>query len=361
MAFAIIVLAYFLTLQFVATRVDYSNSRFLPYFVSLISLIILNILRVYCQEYFPDIPNYKAIFEEIPAVSSIINADFRVDYYPPNIEIGFSLFISIFKFFSESYSWFLFFVSLIELLVFNIFCSKHRINIVNAIPVYLSFNYLTFQIGMLRQAMAFCIFLLALIYINRKIIYFIFILIGLSLHNSMIFCALLFWTDKIVNRVFYHIVFFLSIFLYVLKIDIISMFLPYVPLGDALSGGRISYYLDVNRPNAYLGIGFWDRLILYILMNLVYTRLVLKNEINKYNNLIFNLGISVIILQMVFFSSPTITSRLRYYTVLFPVIFISEYVYSKEKEGLTWLYQLLFIPYLLMYLIFQANYLISTD
>jgi hypothetical protein len=359
MFFAIIVLIYFLLIQFFANNIIYDKQKhkYFPYFVSFISLIVLTILRLYCQEIFPDIPNYKEIFDEIPPVSFIINSGFSLDYFDPFIETGFSILISIYKFFSNSFSLFLLLISLFELLVFYIFCNKYKINIVNAIPIYLSFTYLTFQIGMLRQALAFCCFLLALIYINRKIVYFLFLLLGLTMHNSIIFCFLLFWTDKFINRNFLYVLFLISLILYILKIDIINLFLPYLTLGDSNAAYRVGYYMDVDRPNSFLGVGFWDRLLLFIIMNIVYTKLIIKGKINKYNNLIYNLGISVIIVQMIFFSSPTITSRLRYYIVIFPVIFISEYLYSLKRSELNWLKQLIFVCYLFMYLMFQATYL----
>jgi hypothetical protein len=212
---------------------------------------------------------------------------------------------------------------------------------------------------MLRQALAFCFFLLALMYINRKFIFFLLLFIGLAFHNSMIFCFLLFWVDKFINRKFFYYIFICSLIIYILKIDLINFLLPHITLIESNASFRVGYYMDVDRPNSYLGIGFWDRSILFILMNIIYSKLLGENKINKFNNLIYNLGVSVIIVQMIFFSSPTITSRLRYYIVLFPVIFISEYIYSKKKDRFNWLYQILFIMYLLMYLTFQSTYLLE--
>jgi hypothetical protein len=358
MVFAIIVLIYFLFIQYLAHNVSYRENKFLPFYGLLFSFILLNLLRIYCQEIFPDIPNYRIIFEDTPSISFALSSGFSLDYFDPYVEIGFSLLISVFKVFSNSYFLFLFFVSTIELAVFYIFCNKFKISLINAIPIYLSFTYLTFQIGMLRQALAFCCFLIALIYINRKAIYFLLIFIGLTLHTSIIFCLFLFWSDRIINRNIFYALFMVALILYILEIDIIGTYLPYLQIEGSIAAGRVGYYMDVDRPNSYLGIGFWDRLILFVLMNIVYTKLSIRNEINKFNIIIYNLGISVILVQMIFFSSPTITSRLRYYIVIFPVIFLSEYIYSKRREGINWLYQIPFVMYLFMYLIFQATYLL---
>jgi hypothetical protein len=145
--------------------------------------------------------------------------------------------------------------------------------------------------------------------------------------------------------------------MYLLRINIIKDIIYFFGMGHITEKGRIAYYFWVYRPDNYLGIGFWERIILLVLMNLAYTDLLRKSKINKYNNLMYNLGISVILLQMIFFSTPTITSRLRYYIVIFPIIFLTEYIYSEQKNKLKWVYQSLLFIYLLMYLHFLASYL----
>jgi len=358
MLFSIIVLLYFLIIQFFANNTKQYSYKGLPYFVLFLSFIILNIFRIYCQTLFPDIPNYKSIFETIQPISFVIKSGYGLEYYDADVEIGFRVLISIYKLFSNNFYFFLFFISLIELSVYYLFCKKYKISIVNAFPIYIGLTYLTFQIGMLRQALAFCFFLFGLIYINRKIVFILFILLGFTFHRSILFCIILFWTDKFVNRKVLYIIFLFSLVLYILKIDIINNFVSFIGIEDTFQAARVGFYMNVDRPNSYLGIGFWERFISFILMNLVYTELSRKNKISKNNNLIYNLGISVILLQMIFFSSPTITSRLRYFIVIFPSIFLSEYIYSECKCRFRWLYQFLFIIYLLMYLNFQATYLI---
>lgn len=358
MLFSLIVLLYFLLIQFFANNAKYYSNKGLPYLVLFLSFIILNIFRIYCQSFFPDIPSYKSIFETIQPISFVIKSGYGLEYYDSNIEVGFRMLISIYKLFSNDFGSFLFFISIIELSIFYFFCKRYKISTVNAFPIYIGLTYLTFQIGMLRQALAFCCFLLALVYINRKTVYILFILLGFTFHRSILLCILLLWSDKFVNRKILYVIFLFSLVLYILKIDIINYFVPYLGMEDITQKGRVGFYMNVDRQNNFLGIGFWDRLISFILMNLVYTDLLRKNKISKNINLIYNLGISVILLQMIFFSSPTITSRLRYYIVIFPLIFLSEYIYSECKSRLKWLYQFLFFIYLLMYLYFQATYLI---
>ncbi|MHC1704329.1 MAG: EpsG family protein [Tenuifilaceae bacterium] len=353
MLFSITVLLYFILIQLLANNTKYYINKGLPYFVIFLSFIILNIFRVYCQSFFPDIPNYRILFETNQPISSII----KYGYQKSDVEIGFRVLITFFKIFSSNFGLFLFFISTIQLSIFYFFCKRYKISLVNAFPIYISLTYLTFQIGMLRQALAFCFFLLALVYINRKTLYLIFILLGFTFHKSILFCILFLWSDRFINRKVLYAVFFGSVVIYLLRINIIYDIIYLFGMGHITEKGRIAYYLWVHRPDNYLGIGFWERIILLILMNLAYADLLIKNKINKYNNLIYNLGISVILLQMIFFSTPTITSRLRYYIVIFPIIFLTEYVYSEQKNRLKWLYQSFIFIYLLMYLSFLSTYL----
>lgn len=357
MLLSIIVLLYFVVVQFFANNLKYYGSKGLPYFVLFISFIFLNILRIYCQSFFEDIPNYRSIFETVQSISFVIQNGYGLELYDADVEIGYRLFNSIFKFFLNDFASFLFFISIIELSVFYLFCKQFKISVVNAFPVYIALTYITFEIGMLRQALAFCFFLLALMYINKKIVYFLIILLGFTFHKSILFCLLFLWSDKFVKKEIIYGFFLVSLVLYILKIDIISYFMSYLRIEDEVEAGRVVFYMNVERENNFLGIGFWERIISFFLMNLIYVDLLKKNKVSRENNLIYNLGVFVILLQMIFFSSPTITSRLRYYIVIFPFIYISEYIFSEYKSNLKWGYQFLFCMYLFLYLYFQSTYL----
>ena len=354
-----LLLFYFLVIQFVGLNAKESISKSMSYFVLFVSLILLNLVRLYGQSYFPDIPEYNYIFEKIKPLSFVLKNGYGLDDFAPNVEIGYLYFVSIFKSFSNDFSFFLIFISLIQLSVFYYFCKKYKLSTVGAFPIYIALTYLTFQIGMLRQALAFCIFLIALIHVNKKTIYLLLICLGVFFHTSMIFCFTLIWVDKFISRKKLFLLFLVALVLYIGKIDVVSYIISLSGYEKEFNAGRGGYYLlGVDRQNNYLGIGFWDRTLLFVFMNLAYRELLLQKRINEYNNVIFNLGISVILMQIIFFASPTITSRLRYYAVIFPVIFISEYIYVYVKSNLTQVYQVFFSVYLFMHLYFQANYLL---
>ena len=68
----ILLLLYFLTIQFFALNAKKFISDSMPYFVLFVSLILLNLVRLYGQSFFPDIPEYKYMFEKIQPISFII-------------------------------------------------------------------------------------------------------------------------------------------------------------------------------------------------------------------------------------------------------------------------------------------------
>lgn len=391
-----IILLLFIVQDFIyqLNRFFFSKSD-IRFVTLLVGFILLQILRIYCQQEFPDIPEYKDLFNDAKSFTDIVESNIGFSYFISEttleVESGYRMFMSLFKSFSGDYSLYLFFVSIIELGTFYYFCKKMKISIFCALPIYISLTYITFQIGMLRQALAFCVFLLAILNLHRKWIYLGLIIIGYFFHRSMAFCLLLIWADRFVSPKYFIYAFILSLIIYILKIELINDLWAHFFLEDS---NRINFYLNVDRENNYLGIGFWERVISFVVMTYFYNKLVVKQNLTTYvgynlpnstisqyiGNLstkevkyginrnydimtvLYNLGVSVILLQMYFFSSPTITSRLRYYIVIFPMIFIVEYIrrninnYQKRA-----CYMLPIYGYLLLYLCTQAGYLIGID
>lgn len=392
-----IVLLFFIVLSFLyqTNRSFFSKSG--PKFVMLlVGFILLQILRVYCQQGFSDIPEYKDLFIETKSFVDIIEGDANFNYFLSEttleVESGYRVFMSLFKSFSGDFSLYLLFVSLIELSTFYYFCKKMKINIFCALPVYIGLTYITFQIGMLRQALASCVFLLAILHLHRKWIYLGLITVGFFFHRSMLFCILLIWVDRFVPPKYLTYAFLVSLVVYILKIELISELWSSIFQGDS---NRVNFYLSMDRENNYLGVGFWERVIFFVVMTYFYNKLVrqnqaesvarnssngttskfindlltkkadyeiIKNTLNNANYsamiVLYNLGAAVILLQMYFFASPTITSRLRYYIVIFPLIFVVEYIRRNiDSYQKRICYMLPVYGYLFLYLCTRAGYL----
>lgn len=398
MIVSVITLLFFVIQSFFyqLNRFFFSKSG-IRFITLLVGFILLQILRIYCQQKFPDIPEYKDLFMNAKSLTDIIENNIGFSYFTSNttleVESGYRVFMSLFKSFSGNFSLYLLFVSIIELSTFYYFCKKMRLNIFCALPIYISLTYITFQIGMLRQALASCIFLLAILNLHRKWIYLGLITIGFFFHRSMAFCILLIWTDKFIPPKYLIYAFVISLIIYLFKIELINDLWSLLFLEDS---NRVNFYLNVDRENNYLGIGFWERVISFAVMTYFYNKLIIRQSqikcvfdglstnttsglsnnlymgrinykinrkiLNNFNNntmtVLYNLGVTVILLQMYFFSSPTITSRLRYYIVIFPMIFIVEYIRCNINNYPKRIcYMLPIYGYLFLYLYTQASYL----
>ena len=360
MLFPLVVLLYFLILNLIYTGVrSFDNKIEIRVVILFVSFLLLEVLRLYCQQYFPDIPEYRDIFKDVLPISKVMSPNYSLEYYDgktlTSAEPGFLLFVSIFKFFSLDFSSFLFFVSLVELLCFYYFCKRMGVSLYLAIPIYLSLTYLTFQIGMLRQALAFCLLLIALLNISNRYVFFILIIVGYFLHRSMAFCCLLYFSKRKFSPKVLMWTFLVSLTIYLLKIEIIQKVWVLVGLEEL---NRVDYYFESEIVTSFLGVGFWERVILFIFMYIAYKFLYRKNQLNEKYILLFNLGVFVIFLQLIFYSSPVVTSRLRYYIVIFPILFISLFVNKEIKNVQNRLFlQLPIYSYLIMYLFTLGTYI----
>lgn len=331
-------------------------------FLLLIGIILLQILRIYCQQLFPDIPEYSYLFQNVSPLTEVLEKKSIKDilFVGSSLEVegGYNLFMSLFKCFSKDFQLYLFFISCIEYVTFCYFCNKCNLNLYTALIVYISLTYISFQIGMLRQALACCIFFIALLNIKNKWHYFILVSIGFLFHRSMAFCFLLFWVNKYINPKYFQVLFIFSLIIYILKIEFINDLWATIMVEDS---NRVSYYLNVERENNYLGIGFWERVLLFVTMTYFYTKFN-SYELLRHPSIIllYNLGCCSIFLQLIFFSSPTITSRLRYYVVIFPMIFILENISHliKSKKYITLCILPIYV-YLIFYMYSQGGYLIG--
>jgi hypothetical protein len=360
-------LLYFYFLQFIEKFQKITSDKSIRIFSFIMAFILLQILRVYGQSSFPDIPNYNLIFNEIRPLSFVLKNGYGLEYYEESeeygslltvpIETGFSLLISLFKLFSSNFNLFLFFVSLFQLSTFYFFCRKKGLNLLGAVMAYVGLTYITFQIGMIRQSIAFCFFLFALLNLNKKTNYILLIFLGFTFHRSALFCLVFIWSNIFINRKIIYFVSIFSLFIYLFQIDFMNDFFKLVTLADIFESGRLDFYLNVDRSNNYLGIGFWERVFLLFIINLAYLDLLKKGLVTSSRNIFYNLSFALIIIQLFFFSSPTITSRLRYYLILFPILFLLDYIRLVKDENLKNVYQFAIFLYLQAQIYFLSTYL----
>ena len=336
-------------------------------FVAGFFYITLQLLRVYGQTFFPDIPEYYNIFNSIKSIDFVWINGYGLEHYEDidefggvfavPIEKGFLLLISIFKLFSGSFELFLLLISTFQLYIFYLFCKKLRIKVVAGLMAYTGLIFITFHLGMIRQSIAFCFFLIGLMNIDRKLLFTLTILLGTAFHKSLLICLFLLFSDVFIKRKLVYLLSVFSLILYIFQIDLITELINSVLYLDGFQLGKVDFYLNVDRSNNYLGIGFWERLTLLIVTNMAYSDLSKRNLVTSNMNLLFNVGLFIIILQLVYFASPTITSRFRYYFALFPILFLLEYAYLLKDLILKRMIICIIFVYLQSQLYFLGSYL----
>lgn len=312
----------------------------------------LQILRIISQQHFPDIPNYLDVYKNVTPVWEI--GESPIFKGSDNIEYGIIILMSLCKGCFDNYNFFLFIVSILELCALNFFCKRYDVKFINALLITVCMSY-AFQIGILRQALAMCILYIALCYIKKIHIYICLIALGVLFHKSLIICLLIPIFSFIKNYKIWGFLFITSVIIYLLQINILPNFLNHV--GEYFA--RVDFYINTTDiENKYISIGFWDRLIQGIMLIYIYHKLKSKDLINSKYHIIFIIGMLGLIMQMIFFEIPVITSRLRYYFFLFPIFFIAEFIYKHASKTNSVLYKLIFMSYMILQMYIQVNYMV---
>jgi hypothetical protein len=113
--------------------------------------------------------------------------------------------------------------------------------------------------------------------------------------------------------------------------------------------------LDANLENNYLGIGYWDRLVQFIIIYFIYSSLSKREKLDSITISFINLSLCLIFLQLYAFNYPIFTNRLRFYFCLFMFIVIDRYLStSRHKNSFLIGYSLL---YSIMMLTISTSYL----
>ena len=174
------------------------------------------------------------------------------------------------------------------------------------------------------------------------------------MHLSMLFCFFMIWTNKKINVWYFYLSFLGVLTLYLMKVNVLSLLVPYFELLDSFK--RVLFYLDVDRENNFLGIGFWERVITFVALCAIRMDLIKTNRLLPKLNVLLNIGMFSIIFQLLLASEPTIVSRLRLYTQIFPLLLIGHYIFTLQRGHRYWIFRLPFMIYLSRYFVFQTSY-----
>lgn len=302
-------------------------------------------------------PNYQSSINFFEAIKN--NFIFSSNIYN-HYEIGFQIWTSIFKIFTNNYHMYLFFTTLIDISCLLIIFHKYSPYPVFSIFLFLGFSGFQFQFDLMRNFKAILLFLFSIEYLinNKKIKYLFLNIVGSTLHRSLLIFLLVgyffkiefYKYKKLLLLIFgFGIIFFIfsdDILYEVLKfIEKILKFLNLKIFTKIIA--QLNFYLgnDFARSRG-LGLGFIERIISF---GLLY---VYKEKINKdkYGKIFFNIFLLYIISYLYGSGVRIIFERLG-------LLFICSYwiVYPILLKNISKLKKILIFIFLISFSIMKIN------
>lgn len=209
-----------------------------------------------------------------------------------SIEPGFCILMTICKYVYDSYIFFVFVCSLINLVLLSIFLRKHADNYPLMLLICTIFGCFYLFTDLMRNALSVFVFINALDYIyeHKMLKYYLVVLLSLSFHYSaVLYLPLYFFANRKTSRRTFSIVFFIGILLYVLHISLftnLSTFLLSFVNPDLES--KVHYYLEeVAVKSGGLNFVFFEQLLTGVLVLCYMDKLrEMRSDANIYINCI---------------------------------------------------------------------------
>ena len=337
----------------------YSYIYSLPYILFLLYLILLMFLEFRCIKYnqntgiirlatiagflfffglrgfvFTDWLIYKPLFEEMPTLFGG-NLNIITDRFSTNIEtgfrgteLGFIYFTVIFKTIIPNYIAWIFFNTLIDVLLLDIFFRHYSKYYVLSFIIFVTFGGLGLEFNLLRNVKAILLFLLSLKYLHSRqlIPYMLLNILGCVFHaSSLIFLPLYFILHKEWPKSLLWIIFIVGNILFLFHIQYLK---PLLTSAGDLIGGKIMIMIRTYFENELynsqfgIGLGYIERIVTFCVILYFYE--LLKKQSN-YNIIFINSFILYFIVYFFFTEIRVAVERLSLlfvfsYWILYPNI-----------------------------------------
>lgn len=274
--------------------------------------------------YGADMVNYYEVYEEISGPMSVIGNKIEDD---KGFEIGFMLFMSIFKWLGLSYWWMTAVVTIVYFYaIYQLFKIIPSYKLVVLLLLFaLDYNLIFFTH---RQCLAVSFYILMfLAYINKK--YFamlLYVILSILMHKSAIFVTipvLFIWSLKLnPKRIDFITCFFAFIIMSIIPLNLIlTNLLEMLPLSSNLKFSLIHHILYNTETKA--------KLLLYAFLVLIPGIYTIQNPTYKKMAVVVLIGNIFI---SAFYRSSAILWRLRSYFIPFILAYIF-YIYANYKEN----------------------------
>lgn len=226
--------------------------------------------------------SYYPKFESLP---TLWNGDIMQALTIGDMEPGFILYSILIKSFFSNYFVWVFINTAIDLFILDKIFKKYTKYYVLAFIVFFIFSGILIEFNLYRNSKAIILFLYSLKYFRSKnfTAYLLLNLIGITFHYSAIlFIPLYFILNKKINHWIVWLIFSVSNIVFLFHFKWINLI-----LGDAIGILNINTILDKlsihseNSTEAIFSLGYFERVISFLIFTFYYKKLVEHNEINK--------------------------------------------------------------------------------
>lgn len=330
-------LAFLTALMFLEFRqIKFEKETSYIRWVTILAIVVFFGLRGFV---YTDWMMYYPLFDKLPTIwegglTSVLNSDFSEDFITDvsmgkaGLELGFIYFAVIFKSIIPNYFAFIFFNSLIDILLLDIFFRRYSNYYVLSFILFIVFGGLGLEFNLLRNFKALLLFLVSLKYLQeRRIIPFMLInLVGYLFHSSaLIFLPLYFILHKEWPNWLIWGIFIVGNILFLMHIK----YLQPITLAVAdMIGGRMAvkaklYFVSDFYSQAYgLGLGYIERVVTFLAFILLQKKLIAQN---RHNIIFINIYLLYFIIYFFFSELMVAVERLSLlfvfaYWILYPEI-----------------------------------------
>lgn len=289
---------------------------------------------------------YYPLFDKLPTIwdgglTSVLSTDFSEDFVTDvnvgqaGIELGFIYFTVFFKSIIPDYFAFIFFNTLIDALLLNVFIKRYSRYYVLSFILFIAFGGLILEFNLLRNIKALLLFLISLKYLKERRIlpYMLLNLAGFLFHSSaLIFLPLYFILNKQWPQWLIWTIFIVGNIIFLLQIKYLE---PIVLSVAELVGGRMGvkarlYFVSDLYSQPYgIGLGYIERIITFLVIMLFQKKL---KEQKSYNLIFINSFLLYFIIYFFFAELMIAVQRVSLLFVFSYWILYTEILYIIKEE-----------------------------
>lgn len=266
---------------------------------------------------YTDCVEYYYLFEEIPKIGSLHVDDF-------NMEPGFIIYTSLFKTIIPNYFCWVFFNSLVDLVVLYLFLKNNTKYLVLGLLIFLAYQGLYIEFNLYRNAKALTLFLISLPYLKerRLLPYLLLNIVGATIHvGALLFVPLYFFVHKKWGQPLLWGLVIIANICFFAEIHITSALLDRIAVGSSeYLAFKANKYAGISE-SVGLSFGYIEKTLVICLIILLYKKLIA----GKPSNIIFCNCAVIFYFVTYFFSDISIlTERLSYQFIFAMWVILAE-------------------------------------